>query len=236
VRAVCNSELLDLWEKGSAAHPLDQGLFALGLAFPEISPDELADWSLGRRNRGLFELYRSWFGTVLHGWTSCTSCGEKLELEVDVRTLTAHDAPDESSAEKVVADKGSFRLPTSRDLAQVVHEESFQIAAIRLLERCRISGGDTPPWSEQMVEEVGEKMAHADPLAETQLALRCPTCGHEWTATLDVTRFIWAEIEAYVRRIFWEIHTFASAYGWTEAEVLSLSGARRALYLEMVQG
>ncbi len=236
MRSVCNSDLLDLWEKGSTAHPLDQGLLALSVVFPETSLEELADWSLGRRNKSLFELYRDSFGPVLHGWTACTPCGEKLEFEVSVRTLTAHDARDERSADAVFANEQFFRLPTSRDLAQVIHEGNSRLAAIRLLERCRIGEGDNSIWPDQVVEEVGEKMALADPLAETPLLLRCPACGHEWRGTLDIARFIWAEIEARVRRLVWEIHTFASAYGWTETDVLSLSSARRALYLEMVHG
>ena len=32
----------------------------------------------------------------------------------------------------------------------------------------------------------------------------------------------------------WEVHTLATAYGWSEAETLALGDARRAMYLEMV--
>jgi len=38
-----------------------------------------------------------------------------------------------------------------------------------------------------------------------------------------------------VRRLLVEVHALASAYGWSEQEILSLSDARRRLYLEMVQ-
>jgi hypothetical protein len=30
------------------------------------------------------------------------------------------------------------------------------------------------------------------------------------------------------------VHTLASAYGWSESEILALSDARRRLYMEMV--
>lgn len=78
-------------------------------------------------------------------------------------------------------------------------------------------------------------MAAADPLAETLLSLHCSDCGSEWQETLDLVAFLWAEIEARARRLLLEVHAFASAYGWTESEILSLSGNRRALYFEMVQ-
>ena len=78
-------------------------------------------------------------------------------------------------------------------------------------------------------------MALADPMAETRLALSCPACGSEWHEALDIARFVWAEIESRAKRLAGEVHALASAYGWTEAEILGLSGPRRSLYLGMVQ-
>ena len=78
-------------------------------------------------------------------------------------------------------------------------------------------------------------MALADPLAETRLTLHCPKCEVDWEESLDMTSFLWAEIDACVRRLLLEIHTLASAYGWTETEILSLGENRRVRYVEMVQ-
>jgi hypothetical protein len=108
-------------------------------------------------------------------------------------------------------------------------------AAIRLIERCAVSASGDVAWSDRMLEEVEEKMASADPMAEIRLRLRCPTCGREWDESLDIASFVWAEIEARARQLLWEIHSLASAYGWTEAETLSWPARRRAMYLEMVQ-
>ena len=90
-------------------------------------------------------------------------------------------------------------------------------------------------WSDQELEEIGERMAVADPLAETRLTLHCPKCEYDWEATLDIVAFVWAEIEARARRLLLEIHTLASAYGWSETQILALSENRRARYVEMVQ-
>jgi hypothetical protein len=78
-------------------------------------------------------------------------------------------------------------------------------------------------------------MALADPMAETRLTLHCPKCENIWDETLDVVAFLWEEIEARARRLLLEIHTLALAYGWTEAEILSLTEDRRGRYVEMVQ-
>jgi hypothetical protein len=42
-------------------------------------------------------------------------------------------------------------------------------------------------------------------------------------------------VEAAAKRLLGEIHNLASAYGWSEDAILSLSNSRRALYLQMVQ-
>src|SRR5258707_6846863 len=88
MRALSGSGVLELWEHGMPLHPLDRGLLALGAADPSCAAG-VADWPLGRRNRALLDLHVSWFGPRLEAWTSCPSCGEKVELELDARDLAA---------------------------------------------------------------------------------------------------------------------------------------------------
>jgi hypothetical protein len=143
---------------------------------------------------------------------------------------------DEASLNEPISANGhSYHLPSSRDLARATAEPDPRLAAIRLLESCRLEAGAPPEWSEEYLNEVGEKMALADPMAETRLALRCPNCGNQWDETLDIATFLWAEIEARAKRLLREIHTLAAAYGWTEKEILSLSQSRRTFYLNMVE-
>ena len=128
----------------------------------------------------------------------------------------------------------AFRLPTSRDLAHVVALNRAESATADLLDRCRTGGPEHAEWTDDLLEAVEESLASADPLAETRLALSCPSCQREWEDALDVGRFLWAEVESRARRVLWEVHTLASAYGWSESESLALSDARRAMYLEIV--
>jgi hypothetical protein len=76
-------------------------------------------------------------------------------------------------------------------------------------------------------------MEEADPLADIQIRLSCPCCEHRWRASFDIVSFIWTEIEVWVRRVVSDVHTLATAYGWSEREILSLSPLRRQMYLEM---
>lgn len=231
MRALSNSAALDLWERGTRLHPLDRGLMVLAAVFPE-TPEAPADWPLGRRNSALAEWHCAMFGPKLEAWIACPRCGDRLEFQMDARSLTA---PEGSSAhERVVVRGRSFRLPTSRDLARVAAERDPAGAGLRLLESCCLDADGAERWSEQDLEEVGERLADADPLAETRLEFRCPNCAAEWHDALDIVEFIWTEVGAKARRLLHQVHTLASAYGWTEAEILGLSDVRRSCYLRMV--
>ena len=107
-------------------------------------------------------------------------------------------------------------------------------SATGLLDRCRTGGPEHPEWTDDLLEAVEDSLASADPLAETRLAFSCPSCQREWEDAFDVGRFLWAEVESRARRVLWEVHTLASAYGWSESETLALGDARRAMYLEIV--
>ena len=236
-------------------HTLDRALLTLGMAMPETPYESLADWPLGRRNRALTDLRSRCFGTTLQGWAVCTSCGEKLEFALDSRVLVetgrdADETADSNTGETIVVNQQTYRLPTSRDLALAARESDARLGAIRIVENCRVAPpvdlpvpcdvadpGNTAvkPWSDEALEEIGERMAAADPLAEIRLALHCPKCECNWEETLDMASFLWAEIEARARRLLREIHVLATAYGWSESEILSLNEDRRGRYVQMVQ-
>jgi hypothetical protein len=152
-----------------------------------------------------------------------------------VEDLTAPQPDEEQQHTTVAVHERIFRLPTSRDLAQVAKSSGEQQPTLRLLELCRIGGVESSCWTDEIIENIGAALAAADPMGETRVALVCPACDHAWDDSIDVASFIWTELEARARRLLWEVHSLASAYGWSESETLALSAARRAMYLEMVR-
>jgi hypothetical protein len=234
VKALSHHDLLELWERGSRLHPLDQGLLALRAAHPEVTPTALAGWTLGRRNRALLELHSACFGPGLRAWAACEYCTEKMEFEVDARSLLTTLAQDSQPLQTVVVNGHTFRLPSSRDLAQAVQAGEPVQGVFRLLQLCHV-GEDFGEWSEEEVDMVGEQFARADPMAEPRLELACPECGEAQEQTLDPVDFLWSQVQAVARRVLVEIHTLASAYGWSEREILGMSNLRRSLYLQMVR-
>jgi hypothetical protein len=239
MRAVTQADLLALWESGKALHPLDWGLLAINTMFPEARPDSVADWPIGRRNRALVEMQLACFGPALRGWTSCRRCADKLEFALDGRALAESPLPEQGAP--IVMNGRTFRLPTSRDLARVAAEDDPGKAAVALVEMCRTDreerGFTTEiDWTEEDLDAIGDKMALADPLGEIMLHFDCPECGEAFDDSVDLPAFLRAEIEGRSKYLLREVHTLASAYGWSEAEILSLNPARREFYLEMVLG
>jgi hypothetical protein len=240
MRALSNADFLTIWENGHRLHPLDRGLLAIRASLPEtpggrVADESVADWTLGRRNLALAELRTLYFGPRLEGWTACGQCGEKLEFEVDCSKLT--ETYEQTSGQPVAFHGSTFRLPTSRDLARIASETDSQRAALLLLQNCTIDPAASEParWSQSEIEEIAEKMALADPLAEITLGFECPVCQHTSEEILDLSSFLWAEIESRAKRLLLEIHALASSYGWAESAILAMSDVRRATYLQMVQ-
>lgn len=229
-----SSDLLDVWEQGSGLHMLDRGLLALILLSTERSPLGPSDWSIGRRNRALIELHERLFGPALWCWARCPNCGERMEFEIDSRELVSRN-PANETGETVVFRDHTFRLPTSRDLAEAARQKDPNAAVSWLVARCRVKRGKQLEWSPEEIEELSEAMADADPMSEIQLRLDCPKCGHASNEVLEIASFLWSKIDASARRLLWEIHQIALQYGWTQDEILSLTATRRALYLSMVQ-
>jgi hypothetical protein len=226
MRTLSNADLLLLWERGRALHPLDQGILAIHTASPDSTGEAIADWPLGLRNRALIRLRALHFGPHLEGWVQCESCGDKLEFHLDATAMIAQSAP--PSDDLVSLEGQSFRLPTSRDLARVLDHPD---RALHLLELCRTS----PPAEAPDTEALGVLLAEADPLAEILIDCACPLCGAPNRESLDLSSFLWQELESRARRTLFEVHTLAAAYGWSEQQVLDLSEVRRQTYLAMVQ-
>ena len=133
-----------------------------------------------------------------------------------------------------------FCLPNSLDLAQVVRCGDVTAARNLLVQRCVLQASRddgavaVAALPEAVLTTLVESMGQFDPQAEIQLNLTCPACGQSWSVMFDIVSFFWSEICMQAKRLLREVHTLARAYGWREADILSMSAARRQFYLEMV--
>jgi hypothetical protein len=94
-----------------------------------------------------------------------------------------------------------------------------------------VTAADLP---DAMVSAVAASIAEHDSRAELVLDLACPACERRWTRVLDVARFVWSELTTRAQQIVADVHTLARAYGWSEGDIIAMSDARRAAYLQLV--
>jgi hypothetical protein len=227
VQAPPPAELLRAWERSAALAPLEREDLLLELVSAGDVPRGLP---VGMRDARLLELRELLFGGVLEGAAECERCGEALEYSMGTEELRRGDVAEELEL-SVLGRELRVRVPTGADLADAAATGGVEEARALLVERSL--GSDELP--SEVLEAVAERLAEVDPLADASLALTCPACGHEWTAALEIGAWLWLEVESWARRTVLDVHALASAYGWSEAEILAL-GPRRELYLELVEG
>ena len=235
MQALTGATLLSLWERGASRHALDRSALLAAVARPEWPAAEIADLPLGAINASLLRLRSATFGPHIAGHADCTQCGQRLAFTVDTRQmLPAHgdDNNDPAPRETEVAGL-RVRAPSLRDLAAVATQTNALQAARALLARCTLAG-DLAQIDDAALRQVEDALDALDPQADLVLALHCVACGHAGEAQLDAGALLWEEIEVRAHVLLGEVHRLASAYGWSEAQILALSPARRASYLAMV--
>lgn len=236
-------ELLAAWERGLNQPPIVRALLLLAGACPEDTFEQLADLPIGQRDLRLLDLREWLFGSQLTATAACPACAERLEVGLTVADIRfgSNDPASPANSFEVGGHRVVFRLPTSSDLLAALGAPRAERQA-RLLERCLIDVRDEAgevvstealPWPVR--EAVSARMAEADPQADLELRLTCSGCRHAWGARFDIASFLWQELDVWAQRLLRDVTCLARAFGWCEADVLSLSPTRRQIYLELCQ-
>lgn len=226
------SELLHLWETGRILSPLERVLLLLTRAGWHDA------WSLtiGHKNRALITLRERFFGSTMACVAHCPHCDARLEFTLSTVDLLApaHDGARETLSLQFESYTLAIRQPRLRDLqtAQGQGDSLYGKCVVEALVGEQGVAVETLP--ETTRGRVAEALLQDDPLLDIQLSFICPTCGEGWTSPLDLLGFLWQEIEQWGQRTLRTVHRLASAYGWSEADILALSAWRRNRYLELL--
>lgn len=242
MRVIPAADLLDLWERGAGKPPFERAVDILGAAFPEQPAASISSWSLGQRDAAFISLQEVLFGERLNAVASCPSCGSRLELDFSTSRIRAPFSNGQAQNTALTADGAAYALEilplTTNHLRQLSANPSRQA----LLQSCLgsvlrdgepVEAKDLP---QEVINQIGARLAELDPQTDVQLALSCPDCTHTWEAPFDIIAFVWSEIDTWAQRTIQEVHLLASRYGWSERDILGMSARRRQRYLQMVTG
>lgn len=241
MRVLTPTDMLSLWEHGAHLHAIDRAIRVLASVLPGRNVDDLIHLPLGARDSLLLTVRHACFGDRMDASDVCPGCGERVEMELSCNVLAeAASTPPREWLLEHDEYRLTLRPLNSADAAIAAQCPDVEMARTALL-ACSIVSAErdgkrllADQLPAEVVSSVAGSLEQHDSGAEVMLELNCPECGHAWPNVLDVASFVWTEIAARARRLLLEVHTLARAYGWREADILTLSEARRAAYLSMV--
>ena len=241
MRGLSAEGVLAVWERGHGKQPVHYALDLYAAACPDEKREALALHSIGKRDRALLGLREATLGTAMQSVVACPQCGETMELIFNTNDFHLdRDLPPCSSGELAVSIGGyelQLRAPNSLDVT--VAMESSELAEKILFNRCLVlakhDGKPVRDIPEEIAETMASRLAEIDPGSDIRLNIACASCGRTASVLFDIAAYFWSEIEWWAKRLLGEVHELASAYGWSEREILSLSPARRESYLRAVR-
>lgn len=233
MRAPTPATLLDAWERGGESSPAMRGLLLLETADTGLGRDGLARLAVGRRDALLLRLRQCLFGDAMEAVVACPACAARVELSLSCGELLEVDRGDGEApfAIDIPLDGRmvTAQLPATVDLLAVEGCPTPAQARDVLLQRCT----GTLAWTDEEATQLEAAMAAADPLADIELACRCPDCARAWAPGFDIARYLWTEVHAWALRFLREMDLIARTYHWREEDILALTPIRRQAYLEL---
>jgi hypothetical protein len=200
-----------------------------------VAPCDAGFWwaqTLGSRIAALLRLVITTTGRRTAELTShCIerSCGATFEIELPLGALAAQ--PEEGGEIEVALRDGrevALRCPRGEDL----RAWSCGVGVQTMLEALCLRGDPRPDDA----RDIGDAMTRVDPLVDFSIRCCCPACGAENGMPVDLELLALRSLRASQQALLREVHEFARHYGWTEAETLAIPRARRAAYLQLLEG
>lgn len=221
-----DADLLNAWPLGAGATLSRFVRFfeALTAGSENSAVNPAHEESLGAFNRRLAQLHSEVIGRPVEAKVAC-SCGQELELVLPLGSVAA--TPDPPKRIEIEADgPRAFRLPRLSEVALAREPKA-------LAQACALDGGDV---DEKHLPVIEAAWSAADPAAEIALEFTCTACSAPIRAQADLALFVARDLDLRVRALLAEVHGFARAYGWTEAEVLAVPASRRRAYADLIGG
>jgi len=200
-----------------------------------IHLDVLA-WPVNLRLQGLLAVTIASFGPEWIWSTRCTApgCEAAMDLPLALQDFLAADVAERVECELADGRNLPVAVPTGRDqldwLGEVAPGEDDMLR--RLLPQGTVDE-DLDLADHAAIERA---LVNADPLRTLEIETACPECGSDLTLPLDLEAACLVRLAGLRPRLLDEVHLLASAYHWSESEIMAVPAARRAAYLARIEG
>ncbi|MCL2626471.1 MAG: hypothetical protein FWD46_06625 [Cystobacterineae bacterium] len=169
----------------------------------------------------------------------CDGCEQSFDLYIDPRQLPVKVAGEGFPFTELTLGKHRLllRLPNGIDQECIAGLDTEEAVA-HLLSACLLSVNDASvpegyvdTLDSDAFKKIEEALDKVSPYVGTVLATSCPECKRPQQIEINPYLLSAAKQEALLQ----EVHMLASAYHWSESEILSLSRDRRRFYLKLIE-
>jgi hypothetical protein len=207
-----------------------------------LRPGEVGAAIIADRDRLVAGLYQASFGDQIESRADCSACGQQFELGFSLSALLGdldRRAGEALARHEVMGPPGQrlyalggesgvcFRLPTVTDERALASDASSNA----LLARCVRTPAPGVSVDADAIEAAMEALA---PVLSLGLPARCALCGQQQEIDFDLLDFFLAALRRERPLFVREVHTLASSYGWSFAEIVDLPRSERRAYVEVI--
>jgi len=166
----------------------------------------------------------------------CGRCLEPVDVRFSLAAYAAHHRPRPSRRAEEIGEgwfrlrggDAEFRVPTAGD---VLAAATSADPRSELLERC-VRGAAAPATA----RSIEAAMARLAPTLRAAVAGTCPECGAAFELEVDARELCMAELRRDAITVYDDVNLIATAYGWSQDDILALPSARRRRYAGTIAG
>ena len=179
----------------------------------------------------LAQLAQRFEGQIFWLSAECGDCAERFDMSIDLANLPTKPAADDYPFAKVNFGGVSFtfRMPVASDLEFIDEQENHLEAQRQLAILCQVKGPKTK-FSNPQIEAISNALQDISPEIPLAIQSQCPECKTQNNVPIDIA----AHVFSLFANPLEDVHDLASAYHWSEKDILALPGHRRRSYLKLI--
>jgi hypothetical protein len=212
-------------------------------SLPVINDNVVREMLVGDREFVVMRLREMTWGSTVNAILRCPAedCNEPMDVTLSLGEIVVEPRPVLSRYFRMWLSSDSpreieFRLPTGADQEALVGIEDEQSAVSALLARCTtLDESEVDALSEAARCEIEEQMEKRAPQADIELEAMCPECRRLFSGQAAWPAYCLSEMVSQSAMLERDVHCLAWYYHWSEAEVLSMTHAKRRRYVSLIE-